>query len=128
MNEPSSRLTTAQCRDAALALVLLLLVVAHFAEWFELVLVAIIVLVAAMLVPGLFRPYAFLWWRLAEGLATVSSKVLLTVIYVLVVMPVGLIRRVFGADPMRLRSWGGSGSVLVERDTPFVPEDHEAPY
>ena len=128
MNEPSSHLTIAQCRDAALALVLLLLVVAHFAEWFELVLVAIIVLVGAMLVPGLFRPYAFLWWRLAEGLATVSSKVLLTVIYVLVLMPVGLIRRVFGADPMRLRSWGGSGSVLVERDAPFVPEDHEVPY
>ena len=107
---------------------LLLLVVAYFAGWFELVPAAIIVLVAAMLVPGLFRPYAFLWWRLAEGLATVSSKVLLTVIYILVVMPVGLIRRVFGADPMRLRSWGGSGSVLVERDTPFVPEDHEVPY
>lgn len=128
MNEPPSRLTIAQCRDAALALVFLLLVVAHFAEWFELVLPAIIVLVAAMLVPGLFRPYAFLWWKVAEGMATVGSKVLLTVIYVLVVMPMGLIRRALGADPLRLRSWGGSGSVLVERETPFVPEDHETPY
>ena len=128
MNEPSSPLTIAQCRDAALALVLLLLIVASFAGWFGLVLPAIIVLVAAMLVPGLFRPYAFRWWGLSRGLSAVASRVLLTVIYMLVVMPVGLIRRVFGADPMRLRSWGRSGSVLVERDAPFAPEDHETPY
>ncbi len=128
MNETPARLTIAQCRDAALALVLLLLLAAFFAERPELVLPAIVVLVAAMLVPGLFRPFAILWWGLARILAAVGSKVLLTVIYVVVVTPVGLVRRLFGADPMRLREWGGSGSVFVERDDPFTAEDQEAPY
>ena len=89
---------------------------------------AIGVLVAAMLVPGLFRPYAILWWGLAGVLAAVGSRVLLTAIYVVVVTPVGLARRLFGADPMRLRDWGGDGSVLVERDEPVSVEDLEVPY
>ena len=128
MNEAPARLTIAQCRDAALALVLILLLAAYFAEWPELVVPAIVVLVATMLAPGLFRPFAIVWWGLARVLAAVGSKVLLTVIYILLVTPVGLVRRLFRADSMRLREWGGSGSVLVERDEPFSVEDQEAPY
>ena len=128
MNEAPARITISQCRDAALALVLILLLAAYLAEWSELVVPAIVVLVATMLVPGLFRPFAIVWWGLARILAAIGSKVLLTVIYVLVVTPVGLLRRLFGADPLGLREWGGSGSVLVERDEPFTVEDQEAPY
>ena len=128
MQEPSSRLSKAQCRDAALALVLILLLVAHFAERLDFVAPAIVVLVLALLVPGLFRPYAFVWWGLARVLATVGSKVLLTLIFMLVVTPVGLLRRLFGADPMRARSWRGEGSVFVERQGAFDGKDLEAPY
>ena len=128
MNEAPNRLTITQCRDAALALVLILLLAAYLADWSELVVPAIVVLVATMLVPGLFRPFAIVWWGLAGILAAVGSKALLTVIYLVVVTPVGLLRRLFGADPLRLREWGGSGSVLVERDKPFTVENQETPY
>jgi len=128
MQERSSRLSKTQCRDAALALVLILLLIAHFAERLDFVAPAIVVLVLALLVPGLFRPFAFVWWGLAAILATVGSKVMLTVIFVLVVMPVGLLRRVLGADAMRTRSWRGEGSVFVDREGAFSGEDLEAPY
>lgn len=128
MQQPSSRLTTAQCRDAGLALVLILLLIAWFGERLDFVAPAIVVLVLALLVPGLFRPYAIVWWGLARILATVGSKVLLTIIFAVVVTPVGLVRRVIGADAMRTRLWRGEGSVFVERDGTFDGSDLEAPY
>jgi hypothetical protein len=121
-------LTTEQCRDTALVAVLVLLIFAHFGERPGLVLPAIVALLLAMLVPGLFRPLAIVWWGLAGVLAVVGSNVLLALIFAVVVTPIGLLRRLWGADPMQLHAWGGKGSVFVARDARFSAEDLEAPF
>ena len=128
MDEKPTRLTTEQCRDTALVAVLALLLFAYSGQRPGLVAPAIIVLVLAMLVPELFRPAAIVWWGLARILATVGSNVLLTVIFALVVTPIGFVRRIFGADAMRLGSWRKEGSVFVERDAKFSADDLETPF
>jgi hypothetical protein len=123
-----NRLTTEQCRDTALVAVLALLVFAHYGGRPGLVLPAIVVLLLAMLVPAWFRPLAIVWWGLAGVLAVVGSNVVLALIFAVVVTPIGLLRRLWGADPMLRRAWGGQGSVFVARDARFSAEDLEAPF
>jgi hypothetical protein len=50
------------------------------------------------------------WMVLAEGLSWVSTRVILLVVYVLVVTPIGVLRRLFGADPLGRRSKERGGS------------------
>ncbi|MGD8330047.1 MAG: SxtJ family membrane protein [Acidobacteriota bacterium] len=122
------RPSTAQCRDAALAATLILLLIGYFGQRQEFVLAAIAVLVVAMLAPRIFRPWAFVWWGLSRALATVGSRVMLTLIWLVLVVPIGRLRRLTGADPMRAREWRGQGSVFVERDGKLDPKDLEVPY
>ena len=59
----------------------------------------------------------------------VVSRILLTVIFYVLVTPVGLIRRVLGADAMQLKKWkNGNVSVFQERNHLFNSADIEKPY
>jgi len=44
------------------------------------------------------------WMKLAEGMAYVSSRVILAVVFFLVLTPIGLIKRAMGWDPLQRRS------------------------
>ena len=128
MHDAPSRLTIAQCRDAGLALTLILLLIAYLGTRWNFVLPAIVVMVLAMLAPRLFRPWAILWWGLSHVFAAVGSRILLTVVFGLVVIPVALFRRMIGADAMRAKDWRGKGSVFVEREGTTTAADLETPY
>ena len=124
-----SRATVEQAKDTGLAAVLILLLVAQFWERQVLMAPAIAVLVITMTWPALFRPAARVWFGLSHVLGTVASKVLLSVVFFVVGTPIGLIRRVLGADSMRLREWKNNGeSVFFERDHTYTSGDLERPY
>ena len=62
-------------------------------------------------------------------LGNVMSRVLLTVVWLALVVPVGLARRMLGKDAMRLKEWrSGDDSVFVARDHKYGPEDLQNPY
>ena len=60
-------------------------------------------LAAALLRPSLLRGPARLWMRLGEVLHRVVSPVVLGVLYGLLVVPTGLLRRWLGGDPLKRR-------------------------
>jgi hypothetical protein len=69
---------------------------------------------AVLLVFGLVRPSVLkwpsaAWWRFAKALGYVNARILLSVLFGIVLTPLGLIWRVTGKDPMsRARSrWEG---------------------
>ena len=118
-------------RDAGLALVLILLLAAWIWAGIHhpLIAAAAAGVLICMTVPRVFTPFAVLWFGLSGILGAVVSRVLLTVVYVLVVVPVGLARRLAGADPMQLKRWRqADGSVFVERNHLYTREDIEHPY
>lgn len=118
-----------RARDTGLAMVLIILLVAYLGEKPQLVPVAIVLLVMVMTWPNVFRPLSRVWFGLSRLLGTVMSKVILTVIFFGIVTPVGLIRRMTGADPMRLKQWkDGSHSVLKTRNKSIEAMDLEHPY
>lgn len=118
-----------QAKDTGLALVLVLLVIGHFWDKPRLVLPAIGVLLLTMTFPVVFSPIAWAWFGFARILSDIVSRGLLTVLFVVVVIPMALIRRLRGADPMRLKAWkNGRDSVLARRDHTYSGKDLERPY
>lgn len=123
------RMTKNQCRDTGMAVVLLLLILAITLKRNELVLDALVLQVITMTVPRIFAPIAVVWLGLSHLLGAVMSRVVLTVIFFLVVTPIGRIRRVLGKDSLRLRAFKASDdSVMLPRNHIVSGTDLERPY
>jgi hypothetical protein len=64
---------------------------------------------SALVVFGLFAPRLLvvprkLWMKLAEGMAYVSSRIILAIVFFLVLTPIGLVKRAMGWDPLQRRA------------------------
>ena len=122
-------ITKEQAKDTGLAMILILLLFAHFGKVQACLLPAIAVLVATMTWPAVFTPLAKLWFGLSHLLGGIVSKVLLAIVFYLVATPIALLRRLGGADAMRCKAWkDGRGTAFVERSHQFSGKDLEAPY
>lgn len=115
--------------DTGMALTLICLIVGLLRGapgWFAL---ATALLVLNMTAPKVFGPASKVWFGLSGLLGAVMSKVILSLIYFLVLTPVGLLRRALGKDSLRLRDFKkGADSVFVTRSGPFTPADLKTPF
>jgi hypothetical protein len=124
-----AKITKDQAKDTGMAMVLICLIAGFFSHndfFFKL---AIVLLVVDMIVPRIFAPVAVIWLGLSRLLGTVISKILLTIVFFVLVVPVGLFRRLIGKDALQLKKFGrGEGSVMTNRDHLYGPADVEKPY
>lgn len=121
--------TRAQALDTGLALVLVCLLIAWFGGSRAWLGAGILLLVLDMTWPSAYKPAAKLWLGLAHALGTVMSKILLSIVFFLVLTPMGLVRKALGKDPMQVRQFGkDSSSVFRVRDHRFGAKDIETPY
>lgn len=124
-----TKISKEQAKDTGMAMVLICLLVGFFSHndlYFKL---AIPVLVLAMVAPKAYYPVAVVWLGLSHLLGTVVSRILLTVVFFVLVLPVGLLRRLLAKDPLQLKKFGkGKESVMKIRDHLYVPPDVEKPY
>ena len=122
-------ITKEQAKDTGLALILILLIIEYARYRHVIILAAGLVLVLTMTQPAVFRPLGRLWFGLSHFLGTIVSKIILSIVFFLIVTPVGLMRKAFGADPMKSGLWKkGNDSVLVERNHNYTKADIEKPY
>jgi hypothetical protein len=75
------------------------------AQWVVLALVAIaaVLLVLAAIAPSLLTPVYRGWMKLGALLGWVNTRVLLTLVFFLVVTPIGVIMRLLGRSPLEAR-------------------------
>ena len=112
-----------------MAVVLILLLVAIRQHQNGYVIAAAIAQVVTMAVPAIFRPAAVVWFGLSELIGSVVSRVILAVVFFVVVTPIGVLRKLLGADAMQLRTFkAGRGSVMRERNHTYVGKDIENVY
>jgi Saxitoxin biosynthesis operon protein SxtJ len=122
-------ITRDQCRDTGMAMVLLLLLIRVRFGNDAFLWAALVVQVVNMVVPQAFRPVARVWFPLTHAIGAVVSRVLLSVVFGLVVTPIGLIRRAMGKDSLRLKAFkADSESVMITRNHTFTAGDVEKPY
>lgn len=81
--------------------------------WITLLAIAAVLLLGAAVAPSLLRPVYRAWMRLGEVLAWVNTRIILTLVFFLVVTPIGLVMRLFGRSPMAARR-GDSYWIDVE--------------
>jgi len=116
-------------KDTGLAAALILMLITWFTADTLWVMPAIVALILTMTVPVVFKPLSVVWFGLADRLGHVVSTVILTLLFFAVLMPIGVIRRAFGADALGLKKWkNGNESVFVVRDHLFLAGDLEKPY
>ncbi|MDR1397783.1 MAG: hypothetical protein LBJ14_08635 [Desulfarculales bacterium] len=118
------------CRDTALALTFLLLLLWFFTEKIYFVHGGMTVLLGAMIWPNLFRPLTRIWLGFSLTLGKFMSKIVMAIIYILVLCPVALVRSgLLKRDPLGLRQWrNGGASCFVIRNHLFAKDDLENPF
>ena len=116
--------TKKQCSDFGLVTVLVCTGCAlyfHADGWVK---AAFLLTLTTVVVPVLFYPFAAIWFALSHLLGQISTTVLLLVVFFLVVVPVGLFRRLSGKDTMHIRRFKkDSGSVWTERNHRYGSTD-----
>ena len=123
------KLSVENCKDAGLALVLINLICYQVWKLDILILMAIVFLIIAMTYPLIFQLFARFWFGLSTALGTVVSKIILSVLFFVVVLPIGLLRRALGKDSMRIKCWKqGNESIFRLRDHKSTTKDLEHPY
>ncbi|MGW8287261.1 MAG: SxtJ family membrane protein [Desulfobulbales bacterium] len=122
-------ITVEKCKDSGLALALISLICYQAWKLEIFILAAISLLIIAMTYPPIFQPFARLWFSLSSVVGTVVSKIILTVLFFLVVLPIGIVRRLMGRDAMLIKRWKqGNESVFRVREHRYTGEDLEHPY
>ena len=90
---------------------------------------ALVNTVLSLVIPRLYYPLAVVWFGLGSALGRVTSGVLLTLLFVLLVVPVAALKRLFGRDTLRLRAFKKRGdSVFVVRNHVYRDSDLQHPF
>jgi hypothetical protein len=132
-DRPSGFFTTAitrdQAKDSGMAIVLILLLIGLFTKdelYFK---IAAGLLLMNMIFPMFYYPFAIFWFGISGIMGLIGSKVLLFVIYMILVLPVALWRRMLGKDPLLLKGFKRSSeSVMRSRNHVYKAADLEKPF
>ena len=118
-----------QASDTALAIILILLLIGlytHDTIYFK---IAVPVLLINMIYPMFYYGFAIIWLGFSNIMGSIVSKIVLTIIYVFMIVPVGLFRKLLGKDSLQLSEFKKSNkSVMKSRNHVFTSKDIENPY
>ncbi len=114
------KISDKQCAEAGIVLGLLFVLsglFTHTGPWYK---IAAVILLTDLAVPKVFRPFAWFWFNLSHWLGFITSRVLLSAIFILIIIPVALFRKLGGADRLRLKEFKKStSSVFTDRNIKF---------
>ncbi|GAB4365353.1 MAG: hypothetical protein Kow0042_04560 [Calditrichia bacterium] len=124
-----TKISAGQARDTGMAFVLILLFLGLILHNYLFIKIAIAAQVMNMVFPKFYWPLAVFWLSFSQILGTVVSKIILTLVFFLIVTPVGLVRRLLGKDSLQLKKFKkGRESVMKVRNHTFSREDIEKPF
>jgi hypothetical protein len=123
------KITKKQSSDSGMAIVLILLLIGLFSGNVLYYKIAIPVLIMNMIYPMFYYFFGIFWIGLSHLLGTVVSKILLSIVYFLVVLPMALLRRLLGKDSLRLKQFKKSkSSIMHVRNHVFKSDDIIHPF
>ncbi|MEM9672432.1 MAG: SxtJ family membrane protein [Bacteroidota bacterium] len=119
-----TQLSRKQLLETSLVLIVLGIIsgfVQDQSRWFV---ASAVVAGTGLVVPKLLYPVAVVWFTLGNVLSQLVSPLLLTLVFLLMITPIGIIRRWLGRDSLQLR-WSKSDNqtMLKERTHTFTASD-----
>jgi len=86
-------------------------------RWWALA-VAVVFVAAGYLFPIVLKPLNIVWFKIGMLMYKVANPLTMAMLYVTTIIPIGLIMRVVGKDPLRLKMDRSASSYWIERDPP----------
>lgn len=80
--------------------------------------------VISILIPTAAQAIAWVWLKLALALGWVNSRILLSIIYFVFLLPIAWVSRLFTKDPLALKK-NKASSLFVTRDHLYTGKDLE---
>jgi hypothetical protein len=117
-----------QCRDAGMAYAFLAILVGLFAEVRVSFTIAGLILLITMSFPKALKYPSLFWFKFSEVLGGITSRILLSAIFFLIVSPIALVMRVFGKDQLQLRSHKQANSAFKDRSGVVEAQDLKDPF
>lgn len=74
------------------------------------------VILLALVWPPLLKPLYHAWMKFGEVAGWINTRIILFILFYLVVFPVGLVMKLFGADPLHRKAEASAQSYRVERE------------
>ena len=116
--------TKKQCIEFGQTAILVTLFLALYLKQNNFVIAAFICTLITVLAPIIFYPFAFCWFGIAQILSFISSRIIISLVFFLVVTPMGLLRQVFGKDGLKIKQFKkNSRSVMEERNHLYTEAD-----
>jgi hypothetical protein len=124
-----SNISDKETTDTGLAVVLIFLILCYVLNNVLYAALAIPLLLLLMIYPKIYYYPAVLWLGFSKLLGIISSKVILSIIFIVIVIPMGFIRKTFGYDALLLSQFKkDKKSVLITRNHLYTSKDIEKPY
>lgn len=122
-------ISKSQAIDTGMAMVLISLLVYLASDMQMFLYAAVALLLMNMIWPKIYTPVAIIWLGFSAVLGTFMAKVVMTLIFVIIVTPIAVLRRILGGDSLQLKNWkAGRGSVFTEKNHKYSTEDISKPY
>lgn len=123
------KITKKQASDSGMAIVLILLLIGLFTGNTLFYKIAIPFLVINMVYPMTFYYFGILWIGLSTIIGTIVSRILLSLVYLIIVLPMALVRKLIGKDPMQMKQFKKSRSSIMQvRKHTLTSEEIIYPY
>jgi hydrogenase/urease accessory protein HupE len=114
-------------RHKELETILVLVLALGLFYWFNkksyLLIVAFIIGLSGLFIPIAAKAIHWLWMKLSEGLGFVMTKIVLTLVFVIIVIPLGWASKKMGKSSVNLKP--GGNSYFRERNHTCSKEDLE---
>jgi len=95
----------------------LLIMTGSLNGWFFL-LCSIIFLIITLTIPTILTPLNLAWTKLGLLLSKIFNPIILGVVFLFIVTPISIIRKIFGKSALRLKSKYGVESYWISRTPP----------
>lgn len=119
-----SKVTKEQTKEFGMLMALITAFLALRFKEYSYMKIAFAMILLTIVLPVLFFPFAFCWFGLSRILGIIGSGILLSLIFLIIVIPIGLIRKMIGYDNLRLKQFKRNNkSVMIRRDHVFDDSD-----
>lgn len=77
-----------------------------------------------LLFPVVFYPFAVCWFGLSRIMGVISTWILLVAVFLIIVIPISLVRKMIGSDALKIKQFKKSRrSVMTDRNHVFMDSD-----
>lgn len=122
-------LTREKIKDTGILVGIALIILGNWSNNTQLFYYTIPILFITILVPNLFFPVAFILFGLSSIIGKIFQQIILSVLFFLMITPIGVLRKAMKKDVLKLRAFKKSNnSTFVNREYKYSSKDFDKPF